>query len=101
MTLLSLDPGPLLRMACGALQRDMNAVWLTLISMLIVQLDPPSLFELTATPSAESEALVASVLPVLLEAALSALVQQGMMQSVRKSLCSHAGLGLICFPVEP
>lgn len=81
-TLLSLPPGPLLELVCVAVQRHLNAVWLSLASMLVLQLDPPSLFSLKSVPSAESESTMLRVLPVLLQAALQSLGQDGMMEAV-------------------
>ncbi|TDL27101.1 ARM repeat-containing protein [Rickenella mellea] len=81
MTLLSLPPGPLLELVCAVVQRHVNAVWLSLASMLVLQLDPPSLFTLKSVPSAESEVTVTNVLPMLLQASLQYLSQEGVMEA--------------------
>ncbi len=81
-TLLTLPPGPLLQLVCAAIQRNVNAVWLALASMLIRQLDPPSLLSLKSKASAEAEALVSQLLPMLLEATLTFLGRDGVMQDV-------------------
>ncbi|KAH9942102.1 ARM repeat-containing protein, partial [Amylocystis lapponica] len=83
LTLLSLPPGPLLELICLAAQRQLTAVWLSLATMLIVQLDPPSLVPATFKPIAPAEAqgIVINVLAVLLQTSLSALGQPGAMEA--------------------
>ncbi|KDQ56073.1 hypothetical protein JAAARDRAFT_36863 [Jaapia argillacea MUCL 33604] len=81
MTLLSLPAGPLLELLCLAAQRQLTAVWLSLASMLFVQLDPPSPVTLKSAVSPENWAVVTSALPVLLQISLSALGQEGAMES--------------------
>ncbi|THH07205.1 hypothetical protein EW145_g3549 [Phellinidium pouzarii] len=81
MTLLSLPPAPLLHIVCGAMQRHPNAVWLSLSTMLIHQLDPPSLTSLLAVPSTEAKTTVLNALPPILDACLRFLQPDGEMES--------------------
>ena len=89
MTLISLPPGPLLELVCISAQRHLTAVWLSLASMLIIQLDPPSLFPSTlkSGPNPEVLAIVSQVFPILLETALSSLGQPGAMEAVGRLFC--------------
>ncbi|KAF8591613.1 ARM repeat-containing protein [Ramaria rubella] len=66
-TLISLPPGPLLELSCAAAQRHLSGVWLSLASMLLIQLNPPSFTTLSLGPKPEAQSLVLSILPVLLE----------------------------------
>lgn len=90
VTLISLPPGPLLELVCLAAQRQLTAVWLSLASMLIIQLNPPSLIAPTfkAEPSPEASAIALNVLQVLLQTALGAFAQPGVMVSVSASMVS-------------
>ncbi|KAI9058664.1 ARM repeat-containing protein [Trametes sanguinea] len=83
VTLISLPPGPLLELVCLAAQRQLTAVWLSLASMLIIQLNPPSLITPTfkSEPSPEASAIALNVLQVLLQTALSAFAHPGVMVS--------------------
>ncbi|KAH8115086.1 ARM repeat-containing protein [Phellopilus nigrolimitatus] len=81
MTLLSLPPGPLLRTVCDAMQRHPNAVWLSLATMLIHQLDPPSLTSLLAVPSNEAKETVLNALPLILDTCLRFMQQEGAMEA--------------------
>ena len=85
MTLLSLPPGPLLQITCSALQRNVNAVWLSLAAKLIHQLDPPSMMSLLTAPSEEAKATVLGAMPVILDSCLSYLQADDNMRSVRFS----------------
>jgi hypothetical protein len=87
VTLLSLPAGPVLELVCFASQRHLTSVWLSLASMLIVQLDPPSILPsgLKAGPPAESEAIVTNALPILLQTSLACLSQPGSMESVSQT----------------
>ncbi|KAL0952434.1 hypothetical protein HGRIS_006706 [Hohenbuehelia grisea] len=81
LTLISLSPGPLLEQVCLAAQRRLNGIWLTLAGMLIAQLNPPpALMSLKTGPTPEAKAIVSSMLPVLLQAALGALAQPNALQ---------------------
>jgi hypothetical protein len=84
ITMLSLPAGPVLELVCSAAQRHLTSIWLSLASMLIIQLDPPSILSSTlkAGPSTQAEAIVSNVLPVLLQASLTFLSQPGSMESV-------------------
>jgi hypothetical protein len=83
-TLLSLLPGPLLELVCHAAKKQLTAVWLSLASMLTVQLDPPSLLPpvIKSEPTSGAQETILRALPVLLEAGLSALGQPGAMEAV-------------------
>ncbi|KAI5120002.1 hypothetical protein M0805_008463 [Coniferiporia weirii] len=81
MTLLSLPPAPLLAIVCNTMQRHPNAVWLSLATMLIHQLDPPSLTSLLAVPSEEAKRTVLSALPLILDVCLRFLQQEGAMEA--------------------
>ncbi|KAI0350564.1 ARM repeat-containing protein [Trametes cingulata] len=83
VTLLSLPAGPLLELVCLAAQRQLTAVWLSLATMLIIQLNPPSLIATTfkTEPSPEASAIALNVLQVLLQTSLSVFAQPGVMVS--------------------
>lgn len=83
VTLLSLPAGPLLELICQAAQRQLTAVWLSLASMLILQLDPPDLLPVLfkTMPTNEADAIVLNVLAVLLQTALEMFSQAGAMES--------------------
>jgi hypothetical protein len=85
ITLLSLPAAPIFEIICLACQRQLTAVWLSLASMLVIQLDPPTLFissTLKSAPSPEALSVLSTLLPVLLEASLGVLGQPGAMESV-------------------
>ncbi|KAH9851222.1 ARM repeat-containing protein [Lenzites betulinus] len=81
LTLVSLPAGPLLELVCLAAQRQLTAVWLSLATMLIIQLNPPSLIATTfkPEPSAEASEIALNVLQVLLQTSLTAFAQPGVM----------------------
>ncbi|THH27012.1 hypothetical protein EUX98_g7175 [Antrodiella citrinella] len=83
LTLLSLPAGPLLGLICVASQRQLTAVWLSLATMLTIQLDPPNflpgLFK-KSPPDTEVHTVVLNVVAVLLQAALNLFSQSGAMQ---------------------
>ncbi|OBZ74388.1 Importin-13 [Grifola frondosa] len=82
ITLISLPPGPLLELICLASQRQLTAVWLSLTSMLIIQLNPPSLDPtFKPIPSAEAHSVALNVLTLLLQTALNTLAQPGAMEA--------------------
>ncbi|KAI0633121.1 ARM repeat-containing protein [Trametes polyzona] len=83
VTLLSLPAGPLLELVCLAAQRQLTAVWLSLATMLIIQLNPPSLIATTfkSEPSPEASEVALNVLQVLLQTSLTAFAQPGVMVS--------------------
>ncbi|KAL1943353.1 hypothetical protein VTO73DRAFT_4428 [Trametes versicolor] len=81
VTLISLPAGPLLELVCLAAQRQLTAVWLSLATMLAIQLNPPALIVSTfkPEPSAEAAEIALNVLQVLLQTSLSAFAQPGVM----------------------
>ncbi|EAU87903.1 hypothetical protein CC1G_01550 [Coprinopsis cinerea okayama7 len=82
MTLLSLTAGPLLQLISVAAQRQLTATWLSLSTILIAQLNPPSYSLLTkAVPGKDAETTVANVLPILLQCGLTMLGGPGAMES--------------------
>jgi len=61
------------------------AVWLSLASMLVIQLDPPTLLTastLKSGPSSEALGVISHMLPILLEVSLGVLGQPGAMEAV-------------------
>lgn len=85
ITLLSLPAAPIFEIVCLACQRQLTAVWLSLANMLVIQLDPPTLFStstLKSTPSPEALGVISTLLPILLEASLGVLGQPGAMEAV-------------------
>lgn len=83
VTLLTLPPGPVLELVCMAAQTQLTAVWLSLTTSLIVQLDPPSLLPTTfkSVPTHEAEQIALNVLGVLLQTSLSVLGQPDALES--------------------
>jgi hypothetical protein len=84
VTILSLPAGPLLELVCLAAQRQLTAVWLSLASSLVVQLDPPPLFPtaLASAPNEDALRIVRSATPLLLETTLGVLEQPEAMEAV-------------------
>jgi hypothetical protein len=84
-TLISLPAGPLLELVCFAAQRHLTAVWLSLATILISQLNPPSMVTNApkSAPPPEVHAVVTAALPVLLQCSLGHLSQPGAMIAVR------------------
>ncbi len=74
-----------------AAQRQLTAVWLSLATMLAIQLNPPALIVTTfkPEPSPEAAEIALNVLQVLLQTSLSAFAQPGVMISVHSSLRHH------------
>ncbi|KLO16646.1 ARM repeat-containing protein [Schizopora paradoxa] len=71
MTLVSLPPGPLLSLVCGAIQQGPNGVWLSLASKFINQLDPPSLLvSKESIPADEAKRIVLDALPRIIDPSL-------------------------------
>jgi hypothetical protein len=85
ITLISLPAGPLLELVCLAIKRHLTAAWLSLASILIAQLDPPSLIlnTLKSEPHPESHAIIANVFPQLLEPCWVFFNQPGAMEEAR------------------
>lgn len=83
MTLISLPSGPLLNIVCLAAQKQLTGAWLSLISMLVIQLDPPSLLPPRfKTTSEEAQVVISQTLPGLLRDSLIFLGQPGVMEDV-------------------
>ncbi|KAH8077079.1 ARM repeat-containing protein [Cristinia sonorae] len=82
LTLLSLSAEPLLEIICVASQRQLTAVWLSLATMLTIQLDPPTLLPplFKTPPNTAAHGVVLNVLAVLLQAAMQLFSQPGAMQ---------------------
>jgi hypothetical protein len=97
MTVISLPAAPLLELVCVAAQRQLTAVWLSLASVLIVQLDPPPLFPavLSNAPNEAARHTIGNLLPVLLQTCLAALSQPEAMANV----CVHVPLVDLCVDV--
>ena len=85
MTLISLPSGPLLKIVCLAAQKYLTGAWLSLISMLVIQLDPPSLLPPRfKTANEEAEMVISQILPGLLQDSLVFLGQPGVMEDVSR-----------------
>lgn len=83
MTLISLPSGPLLKIVCLAAQKQLTGAWLSLISMLVIQLDPPSLLPPRfKTTNEEARMVISQILPDLLQDSLVFLAQPGVMEDV-------------------
>lgn len=84
ITLITLPTAPLLEVVCIAAQTQLTAVWLSLTTMLTIQLDPPSLLPTTfkSVPTHEAEQIALNVLEVILQASLNVLSQPEAMESV-------------------
>ncbi|KAL6303348.1 ARM repeat-containing protein [Sparassis latifolia] len=83
VTLLTLQPGPLLELVCMAAQTQLTSVWLSLATMLIIQLDPPMLIPTTfkSIPAAAAEGIVLNVLGILSQTVLTYLSRPGAMEA--------------------
>ncbi|KAF8188698.1 armadillo-type protein [Pholiota molesta] len=80
-TLISLPAGPLLELVCHAAQRQLTAAWLSLAAILIAQLNPPVFsLNMKSGPTPEAEAVVRTVLPVLIQCGLGMLSLEGAME---------------------
>ncbi|KAF9471249.1 ARM repeat-containing protein [Pholiota conissans] len=80
-TLISLPAGPLLELVCRAAQRQLTAAWLSLAAILIAQLNPPVFsLNIKSGPSPEADAIVQSVLPILIQCGLGVLSMEGAME---------------------
>jgi len=83
ITLISLPAGPLLEIVCFAAQRQLTAVWLSLASILIAQLNPPVFsLNMKSGPTPEALQTVQRLLPLLMQCGLSALSAEGYMEAV-------------------
>jgi len=91
MTLISLPSGPLLKIICLAAQKQLTGAWFSLISMLVIQLDPPSLLSPRfKTTSEEAQMVIAQILPGLLQDSLIFLGQPGVMEDVSHRIAPTA-----------
>lgn len=83
MTLISLPSGPLLKIVCLAARKQLTGAWLSLVSMLVIQLDPPSLLPPRfKTTNEEAQMVISYILPGLLQDSLTFLSQPGVMEDV-------------------
>jgi len=84
ITLISLPAGPLLEIVCFATLRQLTAMWLSLASILIAQLNPPvlSLNAVKSGPTGEAVEVVRRLLPVLMECGMEVLGGEGYMEGV-------------------
>ena len=96
MTLISLPSGPLLKIICMAARKQLTGAWLSLVSMLVIQLDPPSLLPSRfKTNNEEAQMVVSQVLPGLLRDSLVYLGRPGVMEDVSRHISqtpSHSHL---------
>jgi hypothetical protein len=82
-TLISLPSDPLLKIVCQAAQKQLTSAWLSLISMLVIQLDPPSLLPPRfKTTNGEAQTVISQILPGLLQDSLIFLGQPAVMEDV-------------------
>ena len=82
-TLISLPSGPLLKIVCMAARKQLTGAWLSLVSMLVIQLDPPSLLPSRfKTTNEEARMVISQILPDLLQDSLVFLGQPGVMEDV-------------------
>ena len=84
-TLLSLPAAPIFETIYIVCRRQLTAVWLSLASMLVIQLDPPTLCSastLKCGPSFEALGVLSTLLLILLEVSLGVLRQPGAMEVV-------------------
>lgn len=87
--MITLPAGPLLELVCLASRRQLTAMWLSLATILIGQLNPPpSIFlptnnsSVKGEPTVEAQTIVGSALPVLMECSLGMLGAPGAMENV-------------------
>ncbi|KAJ6620534.1 armadillo-type protein [Mycena sp. CBHHK59/15] len=77
-TILTLPAAPLLALVCRAARRRLTAVWLTLATTLVAQLNPPSfLLTLKTSPTPDAEAAVRAALAEIVHATLAVLGAPG------------------------
>ena len=97
MTLISLPSGPLLKIVCMAARKELTGAWLSLVSMLVIQLDPPSLLPSRfKTTSEEAQMVISQLLPELLQDSLVYLGRPGVMEDVSR----HSSLRLYALTVD-
>lgn len=86
ITLISLPPAPLLELVCLAADRQLTAVWLTLVSRLVVQLEPPSFISLKTEPAGDTKQLVDQAARSIVISSIRVLQVPGVMEEV----CSNS-----------
>lgn len=100
MTLISLPSGPLLKIVCLAARKQLTGAWLSLVSMLVIQLDPPSLLPPRfKTTNEEAQMVISHILPGLLQDSLTFLSRPGVMEDV--SHMTHPPLRSLTVDQEP
>jgi hypothetical protein len=82
VSLISLPPGPLLELTCTAAQCQLTSVRLSLVGMLMGQLNPPSVTMRSLGPTPEAENPVLNALPMLLEPCFAVLNSTQAMEAV-------------------
>lgn len=98
VTLVSLPAAQLLELTCSAAQRRLTGVWLSLASMLMGQLNQPSLNTLSLGPPPEAEVLVLSALPALLDPCFRLLNNiQAMEEVIHTFYIQRSLMKLTCF----
>ena len=81
-TLVSLPPAPLLELVCLAADRQLTGVWLTLVSRLVVQLEPPSFISLKTEPGGDTRQLVDQAARSIVISSIRVLQMPGVMEEV-------------------
>lgn len=82
VTLISIPPAPLLELVCLAADRQLTAVWLTLVSRLVVQLEPPSFISLKTEPGGDTRQLVDQAATSIIVSSMRVLRTPGVMDDV-------------------
>ena len=91
VTLISLPSGPLLEIVCLAAQKQLTGAWLSLISMLVIQLDPPSLLPPRfKTTNEGAQVVISKILPGFLQDSLVFLGRPGVMEDVSHCMPPHS-----------
>ena len=87
VTLITLPAAPLFEFVCLAAREQLTAIWLSLTSILIAQLNPP-VFSLNGrgAPTLEAEMTVRRLLPVLLQCSLTYFSVDSAMENVGASM---------------
>ena len=100
VTLISLPSGPLLEIVCLAAQKQLTGAWLSLISMLVIQLDPPSLLPPRfKTTNEGAQMVISQILPGLLQDSLAFLGRPGVMEDVSHRI--HLSFQSLTVNLEP
>lgn len=88
--MISLPAAQLLELTCSAAERRLTGVWLSLASMLMGQLNAPSLNTLSLGPPPEAETYALSALPRILDPCFRLLHNIQNMESVRMHASNSA-----------